>query len=178
MRVHARTITAVMRELQMTCPGPGRFRAALQIGDVVHAGSHLGDLDVLGRLARVVAPDDAAGTIVTIADGPVDFGATLATLDPTAAPAHATRKDATRAAQHGKVFSAPTSGRFYGRPGPGKDAFVSAGSELKPVTTICLLEVMKTFHRVTFSGEPARVAKVLVTDGDDVNAGQPLLTLE
>jgi len=76
------------------------------------------------------------------------------------------------------VFRAPTSGRFYGRPGPGKPAFVTAGSELVPNATICLLEVMKTFHRVTYSGDRARVREVLVEDGADVNAGDPLLALE
>ena len=40
---------------------------------------------------------------------------------------------------------------------------------------------MKTFHRVTFSGADmpprAKVREVLVADGDDVNAGDPLLAL-
>jgi len=55
------------------------------------------------------------------------------------------------------------------------------GAELTPGTTICLLEVMKTFHRVTYGGpglpDTARVRRVLVADGDDVNAGDPLLAL-
>jgi acetyl-CoA carboxylase biotin carboxyl carrier protein len=76
------------------------------------------------------------------------------------------------------VFRAPTSGRFYGRPAPDKPAFVGAGTQLAAGTTICLLEVMKTFHRVTYSGDPARVRAVLVADGDDVNAGDALLALE
>ena len=40
---------------------------------------------------------------------------------------------------------------------------------------------MKTFNRVTYGGaglpERARVEKILVADGDDVNAGDPLLAL-
>jgi acetyl-CoA carboxylase biotin carboxyl carrier protein len=44
-----------------------------------------------------------------------------------------------------------------------------------------LLEVMKTFHRVTYGGpglpDTARVVRVLIADGDDVNAGDPLLAL-
>ena len=178
MRVHARTLTATLRELTLHCPLPGRFRPAMAAGDTVHAGSHVGDLDVLGRVSRVLAPDGAAGAIVTIADGPVEFGAPLATLDPSATPAHATARAGAKQANLGKTFTAPTSGRFYGRSGPGKEAFVAAGTELKPGTTICLLEVMKTFHRVTYHGEPARVREVLVADGADVNAGDPLLALE
>jgi acetyl-CoA carboxylase biotin carboxyl carrier protein len=67
---------------------------------------------------------------------------------------------------------------LYGSPSPGKPPFVARGDELSPGTTICLLEVMKTFHRVTYSGEPARVGAVLVAEGADVNAGDPLLALE
>jgi acetyl-CoA carboxylase biotin carboxyl carrier protein len=42
--------------------------------------------------------------------------------------------------------------------------------------------VMKTFHRVTYGGPEvpprARVTALLVADGADVNAGDPLLALE
>jgi hypothetical protein len=37
---------------------------------------------------------------------------------------------------------------------------------------------MKTFHRVTYTGEPVRVRTVLVADGDDVNAGDPLVAFD
>ena len=43
---------------------------------------------------------------------------------------------------------------------------------------MCLLEVMKTFNRVTYSGTPARVRELLVAEGADVNAGDPILGLE
>jgi biotin carboxyl carrier protein len=43
---------------------------------------------------------------------------------------------------------------------------------------VCLLEVMKTFNRVTYSGARVRVTELLVADGADVNAGDPLLALE
>jgi biotin carboxyl carrier protein len=55
---------------------------------------------------------------------------------------------------------------------------VSAGTELVTGTTICLLEVMKTFHRVAYTGERAKVTKVLVDEGADVNAGDALVALE
>jgi acetyl-CoA carboxylase biotin carboxyl carrier protein len=80
------------------------------------------------------------------------------------------------------VFRAPTSGRFYGRSTPDKPPFVQVGSELGTGTAVCLLEVMKTFHRVTYGGTDvptrARVREVLVADGADVNAGDPLLALD
>jgi len=78
----------------------------------------------------------------------------------------------------GLVYRAPTSGRYYSRPTPEKPAFVTVGAELAPGATVCLLEVMKTFNRVTYSGARVRVTELLVADGADVNAGDPLLALE
>lgn len=176
--------------IALTSPAPGLFRTHLRVGDIVRGGSVLGELEVLGHLSQVLAPDAATGAIIALADPQltrpaVEFGGTLVTIDPRAIAGAATT-DASGAASHGTagglVFRAPTSGRFYGRPSPDKPAFVSAGGELAPGATICLLEVMKTFHRVTYGGaglpERAKVREVLVADGDDVNAGDPLLALD
>jgi acetyl-CoA carboxylase biotin carboxyl carrier protein len=62
------------------------------------------------------------------------------------------------------------------RPMYHQSAFLAAG------VTVCLLEVMKTFHRVTYGGADvpprARVRELLVADGADVNQGDALLALE
>ena len=173
------------QRVQLVSPAPGLFRIAVAAGDVVRPGSALGELEVLGQRTVLVAPAGAHGAVVdvagdrTLARPAVAFGGVLVTLDPNAAGTVATATPtAAHAAISGPVFRAPTSGRFYGRPGPGKPAFVTAGSELAPNATICLLEVMKTFHRVTYHGDRARVREVLVEDGADVNAGDPLLALE
>ena len=173
---------AIKRGNDLLAPSPGYFVARVKAGDVVHAGSVLGTFDVLGRVTELVAPE-AAGTVVVVADPTrakvaVDFGALLVTLDPDAVAKVAGAVEAEAASTVGRVFRAPTSGRFYGRSSPDKPAFVSAGDALQAGTTVCLLEVMKTFHRVTFVGEPAIVKAVLVADGADVNQGDPLLALD
>jgi acetyl-CoA carboxylase biotin carboxyl carrier protein len=171
-------------------PSPGLFRIGVRAGDLVQPGGVIGELEVLGQLVAITVPDGVRGAVVSAAGGgglarpPVDFGGVLVTVDPraladaataAAAPAeHAT----TASAAAGRVFRAPTSGRFYGRPSPDQPPFVVAGDRLEPGATICLLEVMKTFHRVTFAGEPARVREVLIADGADVSAGDALLALE
>jgi acetyl-CoA carboxylase biotin carboxyl carrier protein len=179
--------------VELTSPSPGLFRVAVRAGDLVRPGAVLGELEVLGRLVAVVAPEGVRGAVIAAAgDGlarpAVDFGAVLAAVDPRGAagepasgpglagPGPAAAPGAAGAT--GRVFRAPTSGRFYGRPAPDKPPFVAAGDELAPGATICLLEVMKTFHRVTYGGEPARVREVLIADGADVSAGDPLLALE
>lgn len=173
--------------VELLSPSPGLFRFAAGVGDLVRPGRALGELELLGRLVTVTAPDGVHGTVVAAGgDGrarpPVDYGAVLVTVDPrglSAEPAPvAGFAAATATAAAGRAFRAPTSGRFYGRPSPGAPPFVSAGDLLAAGATVCLLEVMKTFHRVTYTGEPARVREVAVPDGADVNAGDALLLLE
>jgi acetyl-CoA carboxylase biotin carboxyl carrier protein len=176
-------IVALLSGDELRAPAPGFFRRTVAADHLVAPDDLVGELDVLGRITHVVAPR-IRGLVVlatepagrrAVAYGDVLFrvvaGAAIeqATLDPDAAHAQAIE---------GLVFRAPTSGRFYGRPAPGKPAFVTAGAELATGTTICLLEVMKTFNRVTYSGVRVRVREVLVAEGADVNAGEPLLALE
>jgi acetyl-CoA carboxylase biotin carboxyl carrier protein len=179
-----RAIEPARRGDELVCPSPGRFRAAVTVGDVIRDGTTLGELDVLGRIARVVAPAGTRGVVTAIADGAVEYHTVLVRIDPntsasTNASASANAKAASDAtAVAGRVFRAPTSGRLYLRPGPNKEPFVVVGCELRAGATVCLLEVMKTFHRATYAGEPARVTALLVADGADVDAGDPLLALE
>ena len=192
-RQHETTLEAIARattddRIELASPLPARFRRAVELGDVVRPGTRLGDLELLGRTIAVLAPATASGAVVVVDAGErrpaVAYGATLVVLDPAGASATATTaaSSTARAAATGLVFRAPTSGRFYGRPTPDKPPFVSVGDELSAGATVCLLEVMKTFHRVTYGGaglpERARVRELLVADGADVTAGDPLLALE
>jgi acetyl-CoA carboxylase biotin carboxyl carrier protein len=58
---------------------------------------------------------------------------------------------------------------------------VSVGDEIACGQVVCLLEVMKTFNRIEYGGHGlpgrARVLAVLPSDGDDLEAGQPVLSL-
>lgn len=191
MRLHARSLEATSRpageHIELVSPMPGLFRASTRRGDVLRAGSVLGTLEVLGQTIELVAPQ-VAGAVVSLRDPhlarmPVDHGGVLVTIDPRAGATAGEAVAAVAGPQlSGLVFRAPTSGRFYGRPSPDKPVFITAGDELHPGATVCLLEVMKTFHRVTYGGhglpERARVREILVADGADVTAGDPLLALE
>jgi acetyl-CoA carboxylase biotin carboxyl carrier protein len=164
----------------LASPAPGVFQPALGGGALVAGDAVIGTLEVLGRGITLVAPAQVSGHLTNIARKTVQFGEPLGELVPGGAveqPATSSQAAATTTTS-GPVFRAPTSGRFYGRQTPDKPPFVQAGDELAQGATVCLLEVMKTFHRVTYTGDRARVAKVLVADGDDVNAGDPLLALD
>lgn len=173
---------------EVRAPAPGFFRSFVAADHLITAGDVIGELEILGRLVRVTAP--RVRGLVKLPPGPalarraVGYGDVLFRVAADVA-IHGTTdlaaEDAARQA-HGLVFRAPTSGRFYGRPTPDKPAFVQAGTELAPGATVCLLEVMKTFHRVTYGGDDvpprARVREVLVADGADVNQGDALLALD
>jgi len=165
----------------LRAPAPGWFRRSSARDHLVVEGDVIGELDVLGRVSRVLAPRVRGLVQLDVPDAhrAVAYGDVLMRVVAAgaigaveaAAPASARGAD-------GLVFRAPTSGRYYGRPSPDKPPFAAVGAELAAGATVCLLEVMKTFHRVTYSGARARVRELLVAEGADVNAGDALVALE
>lgn len=166
-------------------PGPGLFLPVEGL-TLVTPGIAIGDLEVLGRRTQIRAPEvSGLATGLTLDARKVAYGDPLVVLG--AASAAAGRAAAAAEAAHatqatGLVFRAPTSGRFYSRSTPEKPAFVAVGDTLSAGSTVCLLEVMKTFNRVTYGGpalpERAIVRAILIADGADVTAGDALLSLE
>jgi acetyl-CoA carboxylase biotin carboxyl carrier protein len=175
--------------IELVAPMPGVWREGPASGDPIAAGGRIGVLDVLGVLHELHAPADVEGVVETdapaVGERPVAYGEVLVRLIPQTTAARTTTKvgSASAATTTAKlVFRAPLSGRYYARPSPDKPPFVQAGGEVGPGQTIALLEVMKTFNRLTYGGaglpERARVVAVLVRDEDDVDAGTPILELE
>jgi len=183
---------------RVTSPAPGWFRPAISSGELLAAAAPsssvcIGELEVLGQQFRLLLPrGSAAAGLVALGQRftdrtrvAVSFGEELLTLDGSAALTGATAArgaSTAEAAARGLVVCAPSSGRFYGRPGPQKPPFLSPGEVIERGHTVCLLEVMKTFHRVTYDDatlpERARVVAVLVAEEADVVAGQPLVSVE
>lgn len=166
---------------ELRAPAPGWFRRTVAADHLVAPGDVIGELDVLGRLTPITAPK-IRGLVVVGAEpaarravgyGDLLFRVVAGALGTVADPTTETAQTVA-----GLVFRAPTSGRYYSRSSPDKPPFVQVGTELAPGATVCLLEVMKTFNRVTYSGARVRVTELLVADGADVNSGDPLLALE
>lgn len=175
--------------LRLLAPSPGIYRRVPAIGQLIGAHGAVGELEVLGVVYRLQAPEQVQGRVVELpgerrGQYPVDYHTPLLVLDPTAvgeAPASATN-EAKGAA--GPVFRSPLGGRYYRRPTPDAEPFVSAGDTLRGGETVGLIEVMKTFNRVQFSAElsaelgPVRVTRIVPADGDDIEAQDVLLELE
>jgi acetyl-CoA carboxylase biotin carboxyl carrier protein len=173
--------------VELRSPGVGRYREAPSEGDTVEPGAIIGRLETLGRFRVVRAPKGVRGRVVAVSDpelarAPVGHGDLLIRIDPAAAgEAVASADEGAADPDGGRVFRAPSSGRFYARPSPDKPPFVRAGETVTRGQVVAILEVMKTFNRVSFGGddlpESAVVERVVPEDGDDLGRGDPILVL-
>jgi len=69
---------------------------------------------------------------------------------------------------------APLFGIVYLRPGPNAENFISPGQSVTPGTPLCVIEAMKMFHEIRADRE-GTIAAILVTSGQEVDAGQELM---
>jgi acetyl-CoA carboxylase biotin carboxyl carrier protein len=69
---------------------------------------------------------------------------------------------------------APLYGVVHLQASAGEPPFVAAGLAVKAGQTLCVIEAMKVFNEVRAERD-ATVQAVLVTSGQEVEAGQPLL---
>jgi len=119
--------------------------------------------DVKIRVARTAAP-------VT-----VHHGAAPAVLaHPTAQPGQTSAYDD---ADHPGAMTSPMVGVAYLSPEPGAAKFINPGDMVAEGQTIMLIEAMKTFNPIR-APRGGKVTRVLVTDGQPVEFGEPLMIIE
>lgn len=118
---------------------------------------------------------------MTIQDG--EFLLRLEAAEPAAAaaapPAVAAPPEETpaEAPARGSVIKSPIVGTFYAAAAPDKPPFVSAGDSVKKGDVLFIIESMKLMNEVT-SELDGTVAEILVQNGQTVEYGQPILTIE
>jgi len=71
---------------------------------------------------------------------------------------------------------APLFGVAYLQPDPDAPPFVTVGQAITAGTTLCVIEAMKMFHEVRADRDGA-VAAILVSTGQEVEAGQELMRI-
>ncbi|SEI08785.1 biotin carboxyl carrier protein [Rhizobium tibeticum] len=76
----------------------------------------------------------------------------------------------------GHVVRAPSAGVFHRGPDPSSSPFVEVGTLVEKGQGLCIIEAMKVFNTIpaTHAGE---ITKIVVSDGDDVDVGQPLFEI-
>ncbi len=71
------------------------------------------------------------------------------------------------------AIESPMVGTFYAAPNPDAPPFVRSGTTVEPDTVVCLVEAMKIFNEIKAECS-GTVEKVMVSNGDSVEFGQPL----
>lgn len=77
----------------------------------------------------------------------------------------------------GNVVKSPIVGTFYAAPAPDKAPFIETGSKVKKGDVLFIIESMKLMNEVT-SELDGTVRGIHVKNGDAVEYGQPILTIE
>ena len=77
----------------------------------------------------------------------------------------------------GHAVKSPMVGTFYRSASPGAKAFVELGSVVREGETICIIEAMKILNEIE-ADKSGTVTKILAENGQAVEYGQPLFTIE
>ena len=75
------------------------------------------------------------------------------------------------------TIKSPMVGTFYASPAPDAAPFVQPGSQVEVGQVICVIEAMKLMNEIK-SEVRGKIAEILVNNGDPVEFGQPLFSLE
>ncbi|MCR6632388.1 MAG: biotin/lipoyl-binding protein [Magnetospirillum sp.] len=92
---------------------------------------------------------------------------------PVAQPAAA----ADDAASHPGAVTSPMVGVTYMAPEPGAAKFIEVGQTVSEGQTLMLIEAMKTFNPIR-APRGGKITRILVTDGQPVEFGEPLAIIE
>jgi acetyl-CoA carboxylase biotin carboxyl carrier protein len=99
-------------------------------------------------------------------------------VTPAAPPPSASAPTAASAADDGlHIVKSPIVGTFYGSPSPGAPAFVAVGDRVDKGQVVCIVEAMKLMNEIE-SDAAGEVVKVLVTNGQPIEFGQPLFAIK
>ncbi|QJP13195.1 acetyl-CoA carboxylase biotin carboxyl carrier protein [Starkeya sp. ORNL1] len=111
-----------------------------------------------------------------VAAAPYAVAAAPATA-PAAAPAPVVTAEAADPAKHPGVVPSPMVGTAYLGPDPGARPFIEVGAVVKEGQTLLIVEAMKTMNAIP-APRAGTVTRILVTNAQPVEYGEPLLIIE
>ncbi|WP_271023692.1 acetyl-CoA carboxylase biotin carboxyl carrier protein [Rhizobium sp. RCAM05973] len=71
---------------------------------------------------------------------------------------------------------APVFGLLHRSPSPGAQPFVDVGDVVEAGQSLCIIEAMKVFNTVS-AQKAGAILRILAGDGQEVEAGQPLMEI-
>ena len=97
---------------------------------------------------------------------------------PAAAPVTAVASEAAApVVAAANALKSPMVGTFYRSASPTSAAFVEEGQTVKVGDTLCIIEAMKLMNEIE-ADRAGVVKKILITDGQPVEYGEPLFIIE
>jgi acetyl-CoA carboxylase biotin carboxyl carrier protein len=136
---------------------------------------------ILKRGAAVSPGTGSAGFVLAppIVQAPANASPAPAAPGTAPSPAAAASSGATAAGSEADLVAikSPMVGTFYAAPSPDAKPFVSAGSVVDEDTDVCVIEAMKVFNNIKAEIR-GTIGKVLVSNGQTVEFGQPLFLVK
>jgi len=77
----------------------------------------------------------------------------------------------------GHIVNSPMVGTMFLAPSPGAKHFVEVGQTVKIGDTLCIIEAMKMFNEIE-ADKAGTISAILVENGQPVEFGQPLFTID
>ena len=77
----------------------------------------------------------------------------------------------------GNIVPSPIVGTFYAAPSPEKPPYVTVGKQVHKGDVLLIIESMKLMNEVT-SEYDGTVAEIMVSDGETVEFGEPIMRIE
>ena len=140
----------------------------------------LADILVDGNLGEIEVEHDGLRVRVSKPAAPVAVQAPVHVAAPAATPASpiaAAAPSAAATAAPSNAITSPMVGTAYLAAEPGAKPFVAVGDKVKKGDTLLLVEAMKTFNPVT-APSAGTVKDIIITDGQPVEFGEPLIVVE
>lgn len=81
------------------------------------------------------------------------------------------------AAVHPGTVKSPMVGTAYLAPAPGANAFIEEGADVKQGQTLLIIEAMKTMNQIP-APKSGKIIRIMVTSGQPVEYGEPLVVIE
>jgi acetyl-CoA carboxylase biotin carboxyl carrier protein len=135
-----------------------------------------GDQRVILRRGAFVAPHASSGFATTAAPQAPALGGT-GTSNPGLASGATTSAPATDSDAGMLSIKSPMVGTFYASSSPEAKPFVIVGSTVDEESDVCIIEAMKVFNNIKAECR-GTIAKILVTNGQTVEFGQPLFLVK
>jgi len=104
----------------------------------------------------------------------------MVTAAPMAAPAKTaqpTNAKPTDVSGHPGLVTSPMVGTAYVAPAPGAAPFVKIGDMVAEGQTLLIIEAMKTMNQIP-APRAGRVTQIIISDGQPVEFGEPLMIVE